>query len=103
MTERLALPGWKTPPTSLEAWTGAIAALGHRVETERESTGASWIEVPSVRVRGYVLMQGQFVEAINFETSAADPAPVLDLIGQAAAALGWELHDDDGEDEDDRD
>lgn len=104
MTERLAIPAWNTPPTSLDDWSKAIQALGPEVVTNRESTGVAWLEVGAIRLRGYAMLQGAHVEAINFETSAADPAPALALLAQAAAALGWELHEDDDEDgEDDKD
>ena len=99
MTELLALPGWNTPPTALDAWVEALGSPGHAVVTTRESTTVSWVEIAALRCRGYVLMQGQHVEAINFELTALDPAPARAFIEAVAVSLGWEIHDDDGPDD----
>ena len=63
---------------------------------------ASWIVVGRLRLRGYVVLQGQSVDAINFELAAPDPAPAAVAVEAAALALGWEVHRDDSHaDEDD--
>jgi hypothetical protein len=104
MIELLALPGWKTPPTSLVAWADALRTVrpDHEVTTTRESTSAAWLEIPALRLSGYAVLQGEQVEAVNFELAGtgdeANPARLA--IEQAAAGLGWEVHDDDGEDDD---
>jgi hypothetical protein len=104
MTEVLALPGWKTPPTSLVAWADALrtARHDHEVTTTRESTGAAWLEIPALRVSGYAVLLGEHVEAINFELAGTDDEadPARAAVEEAAAALGWEVHDDDGEADD---
>src|SRR5262245_47314098 len=97
--ELLALPGWRTPPTPLTDWVGRLEEQGHVVATDRESTGVCWVEVPSLRLRGYAVLQGQTVEAINFELAAPDPTPARQALERAAGALGWELHEDDDPDD----
>jgi hypothetical protein len=101
MTELLALPGWKTASTTLTAWVEALQGLGHVVATTRESTTVSWVEVPALRFRGYVMTQGTHVEAIHFELAAPDPAPARAAIEEATASLGWELTEDDDPPDDD--
>jgi hypothetical protein len=106
MTELLALPGWNTPPTPLEAWSEALRSAGHPVATTRESTGVAWLEVGALRLRGYAVLQGDHVEAINFELAGTAGAtgpetdPARTAVERAAAALGWEVHEDDGEEDD---
>ena len=78
----------------------ALGTLGHGAVTSRESTTVSWLEVGSLRCRGYVLVQGRHVEAINFELALPEPAPAVRVIEAAAASLGWEVHEDDGPDDD---
>jgi hypothetical protein len=99
MTELLALPGWNSSPTELPAWVERIQQSGHDVVTTRESTGVSWIEVPSLRLRGYAVMQGRHVEAINFEITAPDATAARKVVEDAAALLGWEVDEDDSDDE----
>jgi hypothetical protein len=102
MVELLAVPAWDTPPTPLDAWSRGFEGQGFAVTVTREADGETWIELPGLRLRGYVLMEGAHVEAINFELAAADPAPARLALERAAEALAWELHeDDDGDDEDD--
>ena len=98
MIELLALPGWQTPPRSLEDWVAQLEVQAGPVVVTRESTGASWIEVGRLRLRGYVVLQGQKVEAINFELATPDPGPVTCAVEAAAQALGWEVHPDDPDD-----
>lgn len=100
MIELLALPGWKTAETALSAWVDQLRGQGLEVVLNRESTGVSWIEVDAPRLRGYAVTAGRHVEAINFELDAADLAArrALEL---AAAALSWELHEDDDDSKDD--
>jgi hypothetical protein len=102
MIERLALPAWDTAPTPLSAWVERLQGQGLGVVVARESADVSWLEVNALRLRGYAITAGLNVEAINFEITADDPAPALRAL-EAAAALGWELHEDDGEPEDESD
>lgn len=99
MIELLAVPAWNTPPTTLDAWADALKAQGVGVQVERDPPGA-WLEVGSLRLRGYALSEGIKLEAINFELSDPDPAPATRLLETVAAALGWEVHadEDDGDD-----
>jgi hypothetical protein len=103
MIEFLAIPGWQTPPTTLEAWVARLGEVFGPVEVEREGPQGSWIIVPSLRLRGFAVLAGPHVEAIDFELNDPDPAAATSLLEAAAAALGWEIHPDDGEVEDDDD
>jgi hypothetical protein len=102
--ELLALPAWQSPPRTLEDWVAGLSANAGPVVVTRESTGVAWVEIGSHRVRGYVVLEGGHVEAINFELSAPDPAPAVSVLEAAAQAMGWELHpdepDEEAEDED---
>lgn len=100
MIELLALPAWDTAPKSLAAWVEQLEGQGLGVAVVRESPSVSWLEVGSLRLRGYVVVDGAHAEAINFELSAPDPEPARRAVERAAAALAWELHDDAGEDDD---
>ena len=99
MIELLAVPGWQTPPTTLEVWSSHLQTAGCLISVTRESTGVSWIECTRYRFRGYAVMNGNDVEAVNFELSALDPLPATRLIESVAQELGWELHPDDPDDE----
>ena len=92
MTEWLALPPPGGSDVGVYAW---IAALGDSARLVRGD--CTWIEVPALKIRGFVVLEGDVVEAINFELTAANALPALE---SAASALGWELHPDDGEDDD---
>jgi hypothetical protein len=104
MTELLALPEWNAPPRTLADWSEQLAQLGHSPHLEQESGDAAWLEIAPLRLRGYALIEGELVTAINFQLAATDPQFAASVVLQAAQALGWELHDDDGgEDGDDTD
>ena len=103
MREYLALPGWNTPPTSMDAWVAHLTDQGGPVAVRRESATVAWLEVATLRLRGYVVVENGHASAINFELHDPDPGPALLVIEQAAAALGWELDGDDDEDQDDDD
>jgi hypothetical protein len=106
MTELLAIPGWQTPPTTLAEWIARLEqGSGAKPVVERESPQGAWVEVGPLRLRGFAVLAGPHVEAINFELSDPDPAASTRFLEEAAAALGWEIHpdepDDDDEDDDD--
>jgi hypothetical protein len=104
MIELLALPDWQTAPTTLDDWVAQLSTHGGPVIVTREDTNASWLEIGPLRLRGYAVLAGRIVEAINFELADPDPAPATRALEAAAQALGWELHgDDDDEDDDDED
>ena len=103
MIEYLALPAWKTPPTSLDAWVVQLSETAGPVIVSRESPTIAWLEVAPLRLRAYVVIENGDAAAINFELNAPDPAPATRAIEQAAEALGWEVHEDDGEDDGDDD
>jgi hypothetical protein len=98
MIELLAIPAWNTEPRTLGDWTAALAALGHTPAVGREDD-ETWLEVGPLRVRGYVALEGQSVEAINFELHDADTEPASRVLAAAASALGWELHEDEPEED----
>ena len=102
MIELLAVPAWNAAATTLDAWAEALRAQGAEVSVERDPPGA-WLVVGSLRLRGYALSEGLKVEAINFELSGPDPQPATRLVEEAAAALGWEVHPDEDDDEPDDD
>lgn len=103
MIELLVVPDWQTPPRTLDDWVAQLSGLVDRVEVSRESTTVSWLEIGSLRLRGYAVLDGQHVEAINFELNAPDPGPAALVVEAAAQALGWEVHTDDPDDETDED
>jgi hypothetical protein len=104
MIELLALPGWQTPPTTLDDWVTRLTEVAGPVAVQRESHEATWLEVGALRFRGYVVLEGRRVEAINFELNDPDPAPATRIIEAAAQSLGWEVHlDEPDEDEDEED
>jgi len=101
MIELLVVPDWQAAPRTLDEWVAALSKQVDRVEVSRESTGVSWLEIGSLRLRGYVVLDGLHVEAINFELSDPDPAPATRAIEAAAQELGWEVHEDEPDDESD--
>ena len=100
MIEWLAMPATGTESTTLYAWTGAFSDLGHAARVAHEGPGVAWIEVAAAGLRGYVVIEGGIVEAINFELRDADPSQTLALLRSATSALGWELHQEDDEEDD---
>jgi hypothetical protein len=101
--ELLALPGWQAPPRSLDDWVVQLTAHAGPVAVTREDTDVSWLEVAQLRLRGYAMLAGRNVDAINFELADIDPARATAAVTAAAEALGWEVHhdEDDVDDEDD--
>jgi hypothetical protein len=97
MIELLALPAWDAPPRSPADWAAELAALGHPATVARAPDGDTWIEVAPLRLRGFVVIEDGLAAAINFELHDPDPAPASRLVEAAATALGWEVHPDDGE------
>jgi hypothetical protein len=103
MLEYLALPAWKTPATTVDAWVVQLSQSGGPVIVARESSTVSWLEVAPLRLRGYVVIENGHATAINFEILGVDHTLATRAIEAAAEALGWELHADDGDDTDDED
>lgn len=104
MIELLAIPAWRTPPISFDAWVERLTAIaGEEPVIRRESPDGVWIEFGRLRFRGLALMVGAEVEALHFELAAVDPGPATEVIEKTAAAVGWEVHPDDGEEDDDSD
>ena|SRR5947209_5559021 len=103
MIELLALPGWDAPPRTLDDWAAQLAAQGAPARIVREAAGATWLEVAALRLRGFAVIEGPHVSAINFELAAPDPGPATQAIETAARALGWEVHPDEPDDEGDDD
>src|SRR6478609_3071361 len=101
MVEWLAIAGTDTPPIGLEAWIARLEACGHRPTIDRDGTDGTWLEIAPLRIRGYAIFEGAFVDAINFELHAPDPEPALEWLKSAADGIGWELYPEDDEDEED--
>jgi hypothetical protein len=99
MLELLAIPAWDTGPTLLTSWVEAFEGQGLAVLVVRESNQATWVEVDALRFRGYAVMDGIKVEAINFELTAPDPSAARQAIETAAAALAWEVNEEDDDDD----
>jgi hypothetical protein len=60
--------------------------------------------LPALRLRGFAVLAGPHVEAINFEVAEPDPTRATSLIAAAATALAWEIHaEDEGDDNADED
>ncbi len=100
MVEWLAMPATGAARITLDAWAEAFSALGHVARIVHEGPGVAWIEVATERLRGYAVIEGGGVEAINFELRDTGLASTLDLLQAVVAKLGWELHQED-DDEDD--
>jgi hypothetical protein len=99
MMELLAIPTWNSSPATLNDWRGALAAQGFEPVVARDEE-ETWIEVAPLRLRGFVELAGEHVEAINFELHDPDPAPASRAVVVAAKSLGWEVHPDDPEEDD---
>ncbi len=99
--ELLALPGWQTPPRSLDEWVQTLATQAGPVVVTSEGRDVSWLEITPLGLRGYAMLAGRNVDAINFELTHADPIPATRVVTAAAEALGWEVHldEDDGDDD----
>ena len=99
MIELLAVPAWDAPPRSLADWQAALAHLGCAPTMERVGSDECWLVVASLRLRGFVVLEGEHVSAINFELT--DPEPeATKVLDDAAGALNWEIHPDDEETDD---
>jgi hypothetical protein len=104
MIELLAIPGWQTPPTTLAEWVARLeAGGGPAVIVERESEQGSWVHLEALGVHGFAVLAGPHVEAINFEIQEPVPPDVTHFLESAASDLGWELHPDDPEDDEEGD
>ena len=100
MLELLAVPTWNAPRRTLDDWIATLAAQGVAPVVTREPDGETWIEVASLRLRGYVVEERDHLDAINFELHADDVAPAMRLVESAATAVDWETHvDEDAESE----
>lgn len=98
MIELMVIPDWNTPERTLEDWVSRLSEVGGPVVVTRESVSASWIEIASLRLRGYAVIEGPRLEAINFELHASDPDPALRVIEAVSKELGWEVLPDDPDD-----
>lgn len=108
MLEFLAIPAFNTRPTSVDDWAARLAEFAGPVAVDRDSPSAAWLEVGSLRLRGYVLIENGHATAVNFEVHGHDNEAAIRAIEDAAGALRWEVYPDDDEDEeadddDDRD
>lgn len=99
MSELLAIPSWDATPATLDDWQGALAAQGVEARVARDDD-ETWIEIPSLRLRGYVELEGPHVEAINFELPDPHDEPTCRVLVAAAKHLRWEVHPDDPEEDD---
>jgi hypothetical protein len=104
MLEYLAIPAWNARPVPLDAWAERLTELGGPVVVTREGSSGAWLEVASLRLRGYALIHNGKTSAINFELHDPDPDASTQVIEAAAKSLNWEIYaDDPDEDDDDED
>lgn len=104
MIEFLAIPGWQTPPTTLAEWVARLEEeAGPAVIVERESPQGAWVHLEAMGVHGFAVLAGPHVEAINFEVQEPITPEVGRLLERAASAIGWEIHPDDPDDDEDDD
>jgi hypothetical protein len=94
MFELLAVPAWNVADTPLDAWVDQFRSQGLEVVVNRESPDVCWIEINALRLRGYAIIEGDFVAAINFELARLDDSPARSAVEQAAHALTWDLDDE---------
>lgn len=99
MGEMLAIPSWDASPATLDDWKSALQAEGADPRIGHEE-GAIWLEVPALRLRGFVELEGANVEAINFELPELEDEAACRLLVAAARRLNWEVHPDEPEDDD---
>jgi len=100
MLEFLAIPAWNGAPRSLDDWAAALkAAAGHAPTIDRLGPDEAWLELAPLRLRGYAVIDGNLVSAINFELHGPNLETTLGFLESAAQSLGWEVHPDDDEDE----
>lgn len=100
MTEYLAIPAWSTPPRSLDDWKSRLASLGHPATSRPEPPEGTWLDIPSLRLRGLAVVEDGKLSAIYFELDDPDPSAALAALESAADALGWEVHADEEDEED---
>lgn len=98
MTQRLAIPAWSSPPCPLDAWAGAFSARGHAAQIEIDTDDEANLVVESLGLDGFASLEGGQAVAIDFDIDADDEAAALALLGEVAASLGWELHDETDDD-----
>ncbi len=98
-TEWLAIPAYGTGRCTPVAWVEAFTAQGHRAMLTGDDEEL-WIEIPELKLRGYVELVGQHVEVINFELLEPVANEAGALLESVATGLGWELYPDDLEQDD---
>ena len=104
MIELLAIPVRDAAPVTLKDWVARLEErTGGPVSLKRDPPDGAWLVPAGHRVRGYAILAGPNVEAINFELADPDPSDATRLLEETAASLGWEIHPDDGEADDDED
>lgn len=105
-TEWLIVPPTGVAGCPLEDWLAALNESGEKPQARRMLEGL-WIHFESNPVVGFVSIDRGLVEAISFEIPADAPATHLDHLRQAITSLGWEIWeqnpDDDGDDDWDAD
>lgn len=97
MVELLLIPAFDKPAQTAEACREALGEGARLVVDD----GQPWLEVPALRLRGYLVVEGGLVVAMNFEVGGdGRGAPTVE---RAAEALGYEVHPDDDEADDEGD
>lgn len=99
MIERLLIPSWNAPPRSVDDWMSRLEALGHPPALSSRGSDDTWLVLEPIGLRLLAVVEGGNLAALHAEIDANDPQPALDLLGEAAPGLDWEVHDEDDEDE----
>lgn len=96
--ELLAIPGWDAPSRTVQDWLRQFEAMGVMPRLKKEE-GETWILLPSLSSTALVVQESGELEALNFEIPSG-VSGVRERLEEAAAALGWELYEEEGGDED---
>lgn len=93
------MPSTGSPGIGPEVWVAKLNELGHPASVDRAGTDECSIEIVTIRVRGFALYEGPFLEAIHFEFHASDDSDAFSVIQSVSESLGWELHPYEDDDE----
>ncbi|MEW4566331.1 hypothetical protein AB1L88_00545 [Tautonia sp. JC769] len=97
--ERLLIPAWNAPARSVDDWNAQLEQLGDPPVIDRRDPEELWIVLDPIGTRLLAVMEGSTLVALHAEIDGPDPSNALDLLGRAADALDWEVHETEDEDD----
>lgn len=97
-TEWLIVPPTGHTGCPLEDWLGAMTEFGLEANAKRDPEGL-WIHFANASIVGFVSFDKSLVEAINFELPRNTTHSQQESLRQAAKKLGWEIWDQDSDDD----